>query len=221
MCKAILDTDNDMMLHRLASFIVRRLRKSASPRPWDLPAAISLEELAQDEEHLELKLGPSIRDFAGGGVLDSATLTVLVRLRKPRSIFEFGTGFGRSTTLFALNVPDAEIFTLSLPDNPETGRIFQHQPWAAHIHQLLGDSMYFNCEPWYGQIDFVFVDGNHLSPFVDHDTHEAFRVVSPTGWIVWHDVNQDTPDVLRCLSATHGRDIAWIKGTRYALWRAS
>jgi predicted O-methyltransferase YrrM len=185
-----------------------------------LPAAISLEELAQGEEDLEFKLGPSTRDIAAGGILDSATLITLVRLRRPRSIFEIGTGFGRSATLFAMNAPGAEIFTLSLPENPETGRIFKHQPWAARIHQLEGDSISFDYAPWYGQMDFVFVDGCHESPIVDQDTREAFRLVSPAGWIIWHDVDMDAPDVLRCLSAVPQRNIAWIKGTRYALWRA-
>ena len=110
------------------SRIARRLQKSASPRPWDLPTAISLEELVQGDEDLELKLGPSTRDIAAGGILDSATLITLVRLRQPRSIFEIGIGFGRSTTLFAMNAPGAEIFTLSLPENTETGRIFKRQP---------------------------------------------------------------------------------------------
>jgi hypothetical protein len=96
------------------SSVVRRFQKSASPRPWDLPATISLEELAQGDEDLELKLGPSTRDIAAGGILDSATLNMLVRLRQPSSIFEIGIGFGRSTTLFAMHALGAEIFTLSL-----------------------------------------------------------------------------------------------------------
>jgi hypothetical protein len=120
----------------LASRIARRFQKSASPRPWDLPAMISLEELADGDQHLELKLGPSTHDVAAGGILDSATLITLVQLRRPRSIFEIGTGFGRSATLFALNAPGAEIFTLSLPENPETGRIFQRQPWARTFASL-------------------------------------------------------------------------------------
>jgi hypothetical protein len=70
------------------SSIARRFRKSASPRPWDLPTAISLEELVQGDEDLELKLGPSTRDITADGILDRATLITLVRLRQPRSIFE-------------------------------------------------------------------------------------------------------------------------------------
>jgi hypothetical protein len=119
-----------------------------------------------------------------------------------------------------MNAPGAEIFTLSLPRNPATGHIFKRQPWAACIRQLEGDSMSFDYAPWRGRMDFVFVDGCHESPIVDHDTREAFRLVSPAGWIVWHDVDMDSPDVLRCLSAASQRNIAWIKGTRYALWRA-
>jgi len=69
----------------LASRVVRRFKKSAAPRPWDLPTAISLEELAQGHPWLELKLGLSTHDIAAGGILDSATLTTLVRLRQPRS----------------------------------------------------------------------------------------------------------------------------------------
>ena len=110
------------------SSVVRRFRKSASPRPWDLPTAISLEELVQGDEDLELKLGPSTRDIAAGGILDSATLNMLVRLRQPSSIFEIGIGFGRSTTLFAINHPARRFSRSRCLKIQRLGAFFKRQP---------------------------------------------------------------------------------------------
>ncbi|MEY4941350.1 MAG: hypothetical protein RIQ93_3085 [Verrucomicrobiota bacterium] len=207
-------------MHPLISRLVRRFNKRASPQPWDLAAVTSLDELLPAGTDLTLHLGPALQDKAAGDLFDGVTLAALVRARQPGRVFEIGTGFGRSATLFALNAPEARILTLSLPANPATGWIFHGQPWTAQIQQLEGDSATFDYTPWHRQMDFVFVDGWHKSPIVEKDTANAFKLVSPTGWIVWHDVDADTPDVLRCLGASAQSDIAWIKGTRYAIWRA-
>jgi hypothetical protein len=206
-------------MHPFVRRLVRFVNKSAAPQPWDLPAAIALDELALGRTDLTLQLGPALQDQAAGDILDSLTFATLVALRRPQRIFEIGTGFGRATTLAALHAPLAEIFTLSLPGNPATGRLFHGQTWAQQIRQLEGDSREFDYTPWHGKMDFVFVDGWHKSPIVEMDTAAAFRLVSPTGWIAWHDVSTDTPDVVRTLCEVPTPGIEWLRGTRYALWR--
>jgi hypothetical protein len=117
----------------------------------------------------------------------------------------------------ARNAPAAEILTLSLPANPETGRIFRNQPCASRIQQLEGDSMTFDFGPWLGSADMVFVDGCHTDPHVRKDTESALQLRSPGGWVLWHDVEADCPDVIRALLDRRDEQIRWIRGTRYAL----
>lgn len=193
----------------------RRLRPAKNPRPWDLPQ-ITLDELMQKAPSLRIDLTEARQDPAAGTLQDGATLALLTLAANPARVFEIGTGFGRSTSLFARHAPQAEIFTLSLPANPATGRIFKGQTWAAAITQLEGDSLTFDYSPWKASIDFVLVDGCHEHPHVAVDTQAARTLCSPRGWIVWHDAAGDCPDVLTTLLALRPRPF-WIKDTRFAV----
>lgn len=199
----------------LLQAIDRRLRPSRHPRPWDLPST-TIEELFRPNDGIRLDLSGWTDDLAAGGIFDGAVLALFAQTLRPSRIFEIGTGFGRSATLFTRHAPAAEIFTLSLPDNPATGRIFRGQPWASRIHQLEGDSLTFDYSRWAGSMDLVFVDGCHTLPHVAIDTRNALQLCSPQGWIVWHDVAADCPDVIRTLLALNPRPL-WIKDTRYAV----
>ena len=56
------------------------------------------------------------------------------------------------------------------------------------ITQLYGDSASFDFSPWYGQMDFVFVDGAHAYNYVVNDTNIALKLLNPRGGIIiWHD----------------------------------
>jgi predicted O-methyltransferase YrrM len=150
----------------------------------------------------------------------------LVKTYCPARLFEIGTFDGRTTLNLALNSPpDAEVFTLDLPDDDgetpgvtitdaarkykkqsKTGRLFLESefPEAKKIKQLFGDSAVFDFSPYYGTVDFVFVDGSHEYDYVKNDTEIALRLLrGGKGIIVWHDYNYVFHGVVRVLNELH------------------
>lgn len=130
-------------------------------------------------------------------------LSLMVRIIKPKIIFEIGTFDGASSVHFALNSVDSEakIYTIDLPivnelQFPEIewdflkerkpGYFIKHYETTA-VHELFGNSIDFDFSPFYGQVDLMFIDGNHNAEYIRHDTAEALKMVKPGGVIVWHD----------------------------------
>jgi predicted O-methyltransferase YrrM len=162
-------------------------------------------------------------------------MTGLLHYLKPARVFEFGTNRGRTTRLIAERTPqETQIFTLDLPpevlrqaasfrrmpiDRP--GEAFQGLPVAAKITQLLGDSRTFDYRPYYGTMDFIFIDANHTYEGVASDTAHAFRMLRPGGTIIWDDYHPAWPGVMRCVEelAASELEIAHVAGTRFAHFR--
>jgi predicted O-methyltransferase YrrM len=147
----------------------------------------------------------------------------LVKTYDPKRIFEIGTFNGRTTLNLALNSrPDTEVFTLDLLDEradrsepdverpigkykrqTDVGRLFLESdfPEAKKIVQLFGDSAAFDFSPYYGNIDFVFVDGSHEYEYVRKDTDTALMLLRDRkGVIVWHDYDYVFPGVVKALN---------------------
>jgi predicted O-methyltransferase YrrM len=70
-------------------------------------------------------------------------------------------------------------------------------------------------------IDVVFIDGDHSSEAVRHDSDLARAIVSPGGIIIWHDYGNRGVEVTRVLELDHhrGHDIRHIEGTWLAFER--
>jgi predicted O-methyltransferase YrrM len=64
-------------------------------------------------------------------------------------------------------------------------------------------------------IDAMFIDGDHSSEVVRHDSDLARAVVRPGGVIIWHDAHNDAVEVRRVLELDrhHGHDIRHVEGT--------
>lgn len=64
-------------------------------------------------------------------------------------------------------------------------------------------------------IDAVFIDGDHSSEVVRHDSDLARAIVRPGGVIVWHDCHNQGVEVTRVLQVDcrHGHDIRHVEGT--------
>lgn len=164
----------------------------------------------------------------------------------PKTIFEIGTYHGFTTLHFAVNSPgDCQIYTLDLPlshkneqkekmhefsyddmyiielnMNNNGNRIYHNHPQAFKIKELYGDSMRFDFSPYYGKIDFIYIDGNHSYPFVKSDTEKALKMLSKNGTIVWHDfdyiIHRDVFEYLNDFSKTY--EIYSIPNTRFAIY---
>jgi hypothetical protein len=155
------------------------------------------------------------------GEMPADELIALCRIvwnRNPEAIFEIGTYLGGTTLQLAAN-SSAEVYTLDLPPpghkdyaephmrDPELdvypthpGVRFQSSPYADRIHQLFGDSRMYDFTPYYGSMDFVFVDGCHHHEFVLHDSQAALKMVSADGIVVWHDYASYAPAVVQVLN---------------------
>jgi hypothetical protein len=163
-------------------------------------------------------------------LLELIVLTKLVKLRRPRRMFEIGTFDGRTALNLAANAAeDAEVFTLDLPPGaraqahgvPEA--LFESRyrgtRWAARIRQLHGDSQTFDFHPYEDTIDLVFVDGSHQYEHVVHDSHAALQLRrQPGGAVVWHDygARRGVTQALNELSAGPAAGLHHIEGTSLA-----
>lgn len=141
------------------------------------------------------------------------------KLIAPQRVLEIGTYRGAMTYHMARNAPEScRLWTADLPnsatsalaadmigsdvemarmDDSLVGIEWRERPESARITQLWGDSMKFDFSP-YGPFDLIYIDGSHAEPWVEKDTENAFRLLSPTGAILWDDALWD--DVLRVLS---------------------
>lgn len=144
-------------------------------------------------------------------LLELVSIITLIKLRRPHEIFEIGTFDGRTTLNMAFNSSrEAKIYTLDLPkeqmnstkysvvradkaliDKNESGLRFIGTDSEKKITQLYGDSAEYDFSPYFGKIDFMFVDGAHTYDYVKNDTKVAFQLLNDgKGLVLWHDYGQ-------------------------------
>jgi hypothetical protein len=160
-----------------------------------------------------------------------ALLSVLVD-RSPRTVLEIGTFNGHTTRLMALNLPEAEINTIDLPEDysdngagmakddwhlissRRVGSEYRADPSIRSVKQHFGDT----AEYAFPSAEFFFIDGSHTYAYVRNDTEKA--LASPaTKLLIWHDCDRNHPDVTRwLLEMIHtGRPVRHIEGTNLAI----
>ncbi|MES2995303.1 MAG: class I SAM-dependent methyltransferase [Verrucomicrobiota bacterium] len=160
----------------------------------------------------------SVQMFPGVGasvsLIESAALAAMIKLANAKSVFEFGTYKGVSTTQIALNLPDdGVVHTLDLPEDhpvyisysklePESSmKSVVPQDQAHKVKYLKADSAEFDTTPYRGKMDLVFVDGYHSYEYVKNDTEKGLEMLRPGGIIAWHDCEAGRPEVVRYLKS--------------------
>ena len=145
-------------------------------------------------------------------MLERAILASLLKLVKPRTVFEFGTYLGETTLILSANT-NAEVFSLDLDEDHLHGGIrtklpkldefeltnvqrrlsekpvFQGTEYRDQVETLIGDSTAYDFSCFHQRIDFVLIDGGHHINVVHSDTQQAFKMLSldHPACIVWHD----------------------------------
>jgi hypothetical protein len=135
-----------------------------------------------------------------GFVVPYTLLATIVSALGPKKIFETGTFRGVGTLTMALNAPEAEIYTLDLPEQytdaevetlskgdkewvrlsrTSTGFAFLSHPAAARIHQLRGNSLTFTPPDLLTNTDLCFIDGGHSHECIKADTETALKILGP------------------------------------------
>lgn len=181
-----------------------------------------------------------------GATSDYEAWILSVLAKKARTIFEIGTCTGKTSYLFAKNMPEKGIVhTLTLP--PDTTSEYSHNDGDSDIamkfaisesqfdkfiysgtdvehkiNQIFCDSKTFDETPYKGQMDLIFIDGSHAYSYLESDTEKALNMLSPGGVILWHDyrnIEESALDVYKFLNNLSERIKLYnIDGTSLAVY---
>jgi predicted O-methyltransferase YrrM len=137
--------------------------------------------------------------------LDIEALAAALFHCQPRRIFEIGTYRGASSDMMLRLLPEARVISIAFA-SPEKGkRQFNNDQLPVEdvgslvspenrgrFTQLIGDSHRIDPVDFvrdHGQMDMVFIDGDHSWDGVRQDTDLARAILAPGGAIIWHDAN--------------------------------
>lgn len=194
-------------LRRLASSGLRYEREGRAPTEEILTLFPALERTL-------VKMGEVEFHAQNMSPMEIYCLLGIVAVRASRRIFEFGTYDGTTTAHLSSSAPDAEIWTLDLPDDQgflhaqaersgqtprRTGYRYRDSPHASRIRQLYADSRHYDFSPWANSIDLVVIDGGHSYETVRSDSANALKMLAPNGIIVWDDYSPVWPEVVNAV----------------------
>lgn len=159
-----------------------------------------IEQKFSDIVTVELGRDAITRTDYFGFYQDYLVLHCLLKIHKPKSVFEIGTNMGQGTNIICNATKDekgmiAEVYSLDLPIEL-TGLSKQHPrnegkgdrvgieckfPYV----QLFGDSLKFNYSDF--PCEAYFCDGEHTFQHASHETHQMLK--QNPKLIVWHDAD--------------------------------
>jgi predicted O-methyltransferase YrrM len=171
------------------------------------------------------------REYLNAGELE--IIIALVRSIDPKIMVEIGLAAGRTAKAILRELPDLERY-IGVDTDPGYRTKLSSQ-WtergANPGHLALADSRF---DRWllprgsldliaddFPEIDAMFIDGDHSSEAVRHDSNLARSVVRPGGIILWHDYHNHGVEVTRVLELDRdlGCDIRHVEGTWLAYER--
>lgn len=179
------------------------------------------QQLYKDIVTQELIKNTLDHDVHTGFLEDYRVISALLKIYKPKSLFEVGTNVGGGINVMKTALPELEIFSLDL--DYETMKLNSKQyPIGANgedrvgsnasvpFTQLRGDSLKFD----YGQhkCEAYYIDGEHDTLHAEHESLQAFAQAPKL--IIWHD--SDMPEVMT------GIETAYSKNNKhYAIYRVT
>lgn len=169
---------------------------------------------------------PGVKDPSHGQDAPLNDLLFLLQLAKvvnPRRVLEIGTY--RAKTTFALheNLPNSQIvsYDIALTESPYRKTLSE----SSRAQLIIENFSSGNILQQKTEFDLIFIDAGHRYAEVLADSEISFKVLSPTGCIVWHDyrINEflnpglEVPEALKTLSVT--RNIFAVPGTTCAIFQ--
>lgn len=118
---------------------------------------------------------------------DLVPLLKLATAQRPRRVLELGSYKGW-TALYLARQCGPETSIVAIDVDPDHGEAYSDQPEAARIERRVGQidtSMFSPAE--FGCFDLIFVDADHGYNAVKRDSELALELITPDGFIVWHD----------------------------------
>jgi hypothetical protein len=151
---------------------------------------------------------------------DLIAILSLAKNQSPRAALEFGTYFGSTTVNLALNLPDATIHTIDLPEDPseanallegkpvndlhlikgrQLGKSFRGTAVEKRIVQHQGDTGTYDYSVIQEPVTFFLIDGSHTYEYARSDTLRSFALAKGESSFLWHDCDEFNPGVLKWL----------------------
>jgi hypothetical protein len=198
--------------------------------------AVAFTDLFPDPAGLHFSVDPASFSRHGWNVKlhEEVYLSAAVAVLKPLILFEIGTFDGNTTRRLAESAPaEATIYTIDLPEEmfdatqgPEAfsgarvGERYQSSPARSKIKQFRADATTFDFSPFYGTVDFIFVDAAHDYPHGLADSRAALRMIRPGGTIVWHDFEPYWSGLVHAIcEVARGLPLKRLAGTSMAVLR--
>jgi predicted O-methyltransferase YrrM len=209
-------------------------------RESDVFPSLELTEVLSEASGIDIHLNNFA--YRGGNVSfgELCALAAMVRVLKPKTLFEFGTFDGNTTLQLALNSPrDAVVYTIDLPHGTQKTKLkiskgdeviagersshrrFNGTEFEHRIRPILEDSATYDYSILRTRVDLVFVDGSHSYEYIENDTQRALELLAPHGIIIWHDylVWNDVTDYLNDLSQR--LPLRHIRSTSLVVYKAA
>jgi predicted O-methyltransferase YrrM len=152
-------------------------------------------------------------------------LLSLARTAMPRRILEIGTFRARTTCALKLNCPDATVVSYDIAEiqSPYRSRALKQPGVELRLGSFSNAGPALLAEEKY---DLIFVDGSHTFDDALADSRIALQIVSPVGFVVWHDYRRNipvthsirVPEALDRLVAEKGCAVHHVLGTTCAIY---
>jgi hypothetical protein len=201
--------------------LVPRLRRAAYSFTSKLPR-IQPQDILEGYADLKITIPFVSTHWETATLFDHAFIASLAHVLQPRKCIEIGTSLGLVTATIASNSPhDVEVHTIDQHGDERIGSFFRTRPERTKITQHVSLSTQFDFEPFAGSVDLMFIDGSHEFEDVLRDSESAFRVLSPRGVVIWHDVTPYFPGVMKALEALPAtKEIYRVQGTGCGFYAA-
>lgn len=138
-------------------------------------------------------------------IRDVEALSAALLTCQPKRIFEIGTYRGASAEMMLRLLPEAHVISIAFVRSINGRRQYNNDDLRmdqvgelvspvnrSRYTQLIGDSHEIGPDSFiteHGNVDFVFIDGDHSREGVRQDTELARAILAPGGAISWHDAN--------------------------------
>jgi predicted O-methyltransferase YrrM len=172
------------------------------------------------------------QEYLGPGELE--IIVALVRMAKQhRVMVEIGLAAGRTAKTVLREIPYLERY-IGIDTDPNykpklTSQLTERHPIPGYLAMddprfdrwLLPKGSLDLVPDDFPPIDIVFIDGDHSSDVVRHDSNLARTIVEPGGIIIWHDYHNGGVEVSRVLEfdRSHGYELYNVENTWLAYER--
>lgn len=148
---------------------------------------LSLADLFPNFDERAVSLGQLPRGSWSTPLADVVMLLKIALCTGPKRLMEIGSYRGYTALFLAQHIsPDARIVTIDR--HPDHGEAYRETSLARMIERRVGetDRATFGRDEA-ASYDLIFVDADHSYRSVRNDTELVLPLLSPTGFIVWHD----------------------------------